>query len=189
MIMMQIMLRDRKYLHVELIGLRVCSQSLLLSLLSEIASKLCRDRTPPLSGYSGYHDLMVTEVRARLHGKVLRECFKCKRNCKKNYIWKEAKERRRGGLSQCTHIQFNAQGTQCAEWIIPSQSQISLYRSNSAAATTTSARQRPRVPRERELYPGSFHPSRRALASLPDAARSRVPEHVPVHVHAHVHVA
>jgi len=71
-----------------------------------------------------------------------------------------AKERRRGGFSQCTHIQFNAQGTQCAEWIIPPQSQISLYRSNSAAATTTSAATHP--PRTRALS--------RELSSLPACA-------------------
>jgi len=49
------------------------------------------------------------------------------------------REEGRGDFSQCTRIQFNAQGTQCAEWIIPPQSQISLYRPNSAAATTTNA--------------------------------------------------
>jgi len=52
---------------------------------------------------------------------------------------KRVREEGKGDLSRCTRIQFNAQGTQCAEWIIPPQSQISLYRPNSAAATTTNA--------------------------------------------------
>jgi len=79
-------------------------------------------------------------------------------------LWKNCmrKEEGRGDLLQCTRIQFNAQGTQCAEWIIPPQSQISLYRPNSAAATTTNAAA---TSRTRGFIPGAF---------ISPGARSRV---------------
>jgi hypothetical protein len=68
---------------------------------------------------------------------------------------------------RCNSIQINGQETQCAEWIMSPQSQISLCRSNGGAAATSRA----------ELYPGSF----RAPASSTDAAQSHVFTHVRVY--------
>lgn len=75
---------------------------------------------------------------------------------------REAMEGQKEELSRarCIRIRFNAQGTQCAEWIILLQSQISLYRPNSAATTSAAT-----TPRARALS--------RGRAFIPSGSRAR----------------
>lgn len=97
----QIMLCDRKYLHIELIGLRVRSPA------EAVVNAAFWNRVEiAIRRRQIIRDLTVTEVWARLHGKVLRECFKCKRNYEKLHA--EGSDgrvkRERGGLSQWTAV-------------------------------------------------------------------------------------
>lgn len=79
----RIMLRARKYLHAVLIGPRARSSRKssrrVIAILSLWKSRQNREISVSLLYGGSPANFAVTEVRAGLHGKVLRECFKCKR--------------------------------------------------------------------------------------------------------------
>lgn len=166
------MLYYRKYLHVELIGPRVCSSAETAITRYYDFLKPRRNREIAVSSVA----ILQLQKYKRDYTERYSESVSNANETRKKYTRLRAKEENREMISQCvTRIQANAQGTQYAEWIMPPQSQISLYCPNSAAEAAAISSSElysklscPGVPSH--LYPDAYIPT-------------RIFAYVPVHVH------
>lgn len=167
------MLYYRKYLHVELIGSRVCSFCSRTAAIITAFWKCVEIARLPSTRSRFYSYRSISEITRKDTWRV----FQMQTKLGKSARGSGRGKRRKKVISQCvTRIQANAQGTQYAEWIMPPQSQISLYCPNSAAEAAGIS--------SSELYSVSF----RAPACPRIFTRMLYPR-IFTYVHVHIRVA
>lgn len=141
----QVMFRDRKYLHVKLIGLRVCwpaEAAIISAFWNRI--EIAPDRSPLLSSYSWLYGYRSTcEITRKGTSRVFQVQTKLRKIACGRGQRKEKRKRR--SFAGCSYPVQRVRNTVCGMDYISAKSNKLISRSNSAAATTTRATTTPRT--------------------------------------------